>query len=94
MTFDDVHTTPPDLEPAVTHYANQERLPMWTVFDHPKDYATGFVARFAFTLPALEKTQFAIFGPTLDAVRNALPEGLVCLSRCEGDDPNIVEVWM
>ncbi|QDT94288.1 hypothetical protein [Gimesia algae] len=31
---------------------------------------------------------------TLEAVREQLPEGLVCLPRFPEDDPNIIEVWI
>lgn len=80
-----VTTTPPDLDPFTTHWRAARRLPMWTIHRKPSDYPDGWVARMCLTLPppdhpqgkvfVPEVTGNAIFGPTLAAVRAALPAG-------------------
>ncbi|NGO54551.1 hypothetical protein [Allomesorhizobium camelthorni] len=72
--------------------AKKEGLPIWTVYDHPKDFPDSFVARLY-----VGQTPTATFMscPDLDMLRGQLAEmGLVPLARSEGDDPVIVEVWL
>lgn len=99
-------TTPPgltDMQLLALHTKHHQRLPMWTVYCRPKDYPDGFVARMFLTLPEQREdartytpqaTGVAIYGPTLAAVRAALPGGLNKLGRFEADDPVIVETWL
>jgi hypothetical protein len=71
-------------------------LNMWTVYDHPRDFPDSHVAR-----------RFECGGgtepvPTRDVVKGELPAireafarcGLVCLTRNDGDEPQIVETWL
>jgi hypothetical protein len=66
-------------------------LPMWTIYDHPKDHPEGFIAR-----------RFESIMPTGDTLAGELEElreifinaGLFKLPRSEGDEPQIVETWV
>jgi len=87
-------TFPADLDAAAVHYGVKERLPMWTITERPRDYPGGYVARLHVALPEPVVSVCAIYGPTLAAVRAALPPGLICLTRNHGDDPCIVETWL
>lgn len=70
-------------------------LQIWTVYDHPRDYPDGFVARMHVVgRGAHGPTARALYGATLGDVRAALPPGLTCLARSPDDDPRIVESWI
>jgi hypothetical protein len=89
----------PDDEPqnrvAMANYdASFERghLAIWTIFDHPKDYPEGFIAR-----------MFEVGeGPTDQSVTGDLAfirqvfedVGLTCIPRDPNDEPQIVESWL
>lgn len=75
-------------------YDHRDRLPMWVVYDHPRDYPQHFVARMHLTLPSPQPTDHVIVASALSAIYDKLPLGLVKLARMEGDDPNILEVWL
>lgn len=72
-----------------------DRLSSWTIFDRPKDYPDGYIAR-----------RFQISSgrviPTLDTMTGSLDEmratflarGLICFQRAKSDDAKIVETWM
>jgi len=70
-------------------------LSIWTVYDRPKDYPTGFIAR-RFACTALGPC------PTLDAWAGELEQlreglnqaGLVRMQRHPDDDAKIVETWL
>ncbi len=97
------------MTPTEAHHAALESglLPMWTVYDKPKDYPTEFVARMSVTGrlkggidDKLDRTVSGptigtlIKGKTLNEVREQLPPGLYRLNRDPSDDPVIVEVWI
>lgn len=66
-------------------------LTMLVIYDHPLDYPNHFVVRrWLNDVPDRECT---LFGNLRDA-RLSLPRGMTRLPRWEGDDPNIVEVWL
>jgi hypothetical protein len=80
-------------------------LEMWTVYDRPTDYPDQVVARKwqIASAPAGERTTYQatgelVLGATLDEVREAIrtnsPHIDCCVPRFDGDDPNIVEVWI
>jgi hypothetical protein len=70
-------------------------LQMWTVYRHPRDYPTKFVARMSLaTHPEPTPTNDMFVADSLDEVRALLPPGLYCLERLPEDDPVIVEVWL
>lgn len=70
-------------------------LCIWTIYDHPRDYPTSFVARLSVIHgPTPVMTSKVFTGATLEAVRDQLPEGLASLPRNPQDDPVIVECWL
>lgn len=73
------------------------RLNVWTVYDHPKDFPDSFVARRFETGKGHAEpvaTHDVVQGD-LPAIRDALSRcGLVCLTRNDGDEPQIVESWI
>jgi hypothetical protein len=70
-------------------------LPLWNVFERPGDHPDTFVARmFVVGRGTHAPTSATVKGNTLEEVRKALPQGLVCVRREPGDDPKIVEVWL
>lgn len=75
-----------------------EPLVMFAIYDHPTDYPHAFVCRRWFCFPGEDVPRADVnpwyIGLTLDDVRMQVPPGLVMLSRCEGDDPKIVETWL
>ncbi|MGY3615632.1 hypothetical protein [Bradyrhizobium sp. USDA 10063] len=86
-----------------TQYEASQRsvLQMWTVYDHPANHPTGFVARkFEISNGAVVATEDA-FG-TVDSSATGLlfmreifiRAGLHCVPRHDNDDPTIVEAWM
>jgi hypothetical protein len=72
-------------------------LPIWTVYDHPRDYPHCYVAR-KFLVGGLADelpTDEVITAPTLDEIRELMERrGLTCLRRAPEDDPVIVETWI
>lgn len=71
-------------------------LGIWTVYDHPRDYPQGFIARLHEVHPGYEvATDHVITSPTLAAVRAELEAlHLTRIGRAAGDDPVIVESWL
>lgn len=71
-------------------------LSMWVVYDHPKDYPEGFIARRHEVVAGGSR-------PTDDTIKNAdlaliqrelKMSGLYRLDRALNDDPCILEVWL
>jgi len=81
------------------NHAARERgiLSIWTIFNRPKDYPEGHIAR---RFEAGGATVHAV--PTSDTVTGELAAireammlcALFCMQRDEGDHPNIVESWL
>lgn len=76
-------------------------LPMWVIYDHPKDFPDCFVARKHVVVGGLPPgismsgaTPETLTADTLAALREKLPPGLTCLTRDLGDDPVILETWL
>jgi hypothetical protein len=70
-------------------------LKLWTVYEHPRDYPTKYVARcteIGDGQPWVHEE--ALVADTLDELRAQLPPGLHRLPRDEADAPVIVEVWL
>lgn len=89
-----IRIEPAGADPFRAHWEQRASLPMWVVTANPKDYPDGYVARMRLALPSDAATPYAIFGPTLDAVRKALPAGLYHIDRDPSDDPVIAEIWL
>lgn len=68
-----------------------EPLSLYVIYDHPRDYPDSFVVR-RWELDAQKEVVGT--APTLEAARKLVPPDLYNLGRHEGDDPNIVEVWI
>lgn len=68
---------------------------MWVIYDHPKDFPQGFIARQFFIGPrVLLASDETKTGETLDAVRRQLPTGLYNVGRHDRDDAVVVETWV
>lgn len=73
-------------------------LTMWTVYDRPKDFPTGYIARCFETgggSPEPVVTDYVITG-NLDLIRQSMERcGLYCMPRNNDvDHPNVVETWL
>ena len=78
---------------AAIHYHAQKcgDLVVWTIFDHPADHPTQFVARpFIGVRPLLAHLAHKDLG----TLRALLPAGLTRLERSPKDDPKIIETWI
>lgn len=70
-------------------------MDMWVVYERPRDYPEGFVARCHRITPGHTwPTPDAVFAKTLEEVRELLPFGLYRLPRNPCDDACIVETWI
>lgn len=70
-----------------------ESLPMWVIYDRPRDYPDHVVVRKWLVREQAEPTPCTLHD-SIEAARAALPPGLVCLPRDPHDDPFIVETWL
>lgn len=71
-----------------------KRLPMWVVYDNPKDYPGQIIARLWYTIPIARATDIFL-SATLPTIRAALSShGFVKTERADLDDPCIMEVWL
>lgn len=68
-------------------------LEMWVIYDHPKDFPNGFIARLWIDEDPQAQTMTA---DTLDNLRELICRwGCTChLVRYPDDDPVIVETWI
>jgi hypothetical protein len=71
-------------------------LTIWTVYERPRDYACGFIARaFEVTSTGPMPTGHVIKCLELEPIQEKLQRaGLTCLMRDESDEPHIVESWV
>lgn len=69
---------------------------MWTIYDHPKDYPIGFIARMWMMVDGRQLwTDRTLTSPHLEEVRFRLrSKGLSPVARDPRDDPKIVETWL
>lgn len=72
------------------------RLEMWTIYRHPRDYPQGFVVRRCWVGQDgdVEHETSASYAGDLSSARRHVPEGMVCTARHPEDDPAIAEVWI
>lgn len=68
-----------------------EALEMWVVYEKPKDFPSGFIARKWLND---RPTQETVSGSALDCVRERLPNGLFRIERAPSDDTVIIETWI
>lgn len=72
-----------------------EVLSIWVIYDHPRDYPESFVVRRHDVRPDRSEPTDESYAGTLEALREQMQgRGLYPMSRSEGDDPTIVEVWL
>ena len=74
-----------------------DSLKIWTVIRDPSDLpGVAFCARQWVIAPGGTSTpmETVLVAPTLDALREMLPPGLVKLARSPHDEPAIVESWI
>jgi hypothetical protein len=79
------------------HQLDVNALPMWVVYDHPRDHPDSFVARLWLTLPEPGATPQLMTAPTLAELREKIQAHapwMVMLARDVHDDPAIVETWL
>jgi hypothetical protein len=71
-------------------------LAMWTIYDHPTDHPTAFIARkWMVDESGPHPTTDALISNVLGDLRSALRAmGLTVLTRSPDDDPKIVETWL
>jgi hypothetical protein len=75
-----------------------EHLLVVTIYENPRDYPGKFVAR-RFWIgvdrsgPRPEPEPLAV-ADSLDEIRAAIPQDMVCLGREPYDEPQIVESWV
>jgi hypothetical protein len=76
--------------------AQDGKLSMWTVYDHPSDYPEEFVARqHVSDAGSSRPTPNAFRTRRLETMRMILQiAGLVPMARDPGDDKKIVETWL
>lgn len=67
------------------------RAPIITVYKHPVDYPTKYVARL-FDLEA--QTPFVVLADTLHEVRKAIPARFIKFPPDQCDDSHIIEVYI
>lgn len=72
------------------------RLWMFVIYDHPKDFPDEFVCRRCYPENGHVVFELDLFarGKTLESVRDQVPPGQVRFGRQEGDDPVILETWL
>lgn len=71
-------------------------LSMWTVYDHPRDYPGGYIARrWEIGRGASFPTADVLTAKNLDQLREEMAiRGLYRIARQDGDDPVVVESWI
>lgn len=71
-------------------------LPMWTIYDHPKDYPHVFVARrWLVDAKGGRATDLVLIDDDLGRLRLEMERrGLIRLDRHPEDDPVILETWV
>jgi hypothetical protein len=68
----------------------------WTIYDHPRDHPTMFVARkWWVDGNGPQPTTDMMISANVEDLRSAMAQmGLTCLPRYPDDDPVILEVWL
>ena len=70
-------------------------LPMYVIYENPRDFPGQFVVRRHDVYPGrVEVQKLATVHTTLEQARRAVPQGLVRLERSANDDPVIRETWL
>lgn len=74
---------------------NRGILSIWTVYDHPADFPHSYVARrFEINEGGAHPTNDIVQGE-LEMIRKSFSTcGLVCLTRDDADEAQIIESWL
>ena len=68
---------------------------MYTVYRHSRDYPEKYVVRrFDIRDDGSHTTGWVRTADSLEGIRSLIPPGLACLTRSDGDEPEIVETWL
>lgn len=85
---------------AHAHAMERGVLSIWTIYDKPKDYPEGFIAR-RYEVGGADRTKPAIIATSdtltgsLEHMRNTLERaGLTVLRKHASDHANVVESWI
>ena len=70
-------------------------LAIWTIYDRPRDYPDGFIARLHEVADGETKATDTTLTGELEEIRKMLwRAGMMKLTRDEQDEPPIVESWV
>lgn len=74
----------------------KDGLPMWTIYDHPKDYPHVFVARrWLVDAKGAQWTDLVLIDDDIGRLRLEMERrGLIKLDRHPDDDPVVLETWV
>lgn len=74
----------------------KDGLPIWVVYDHPKDMPHLFVARrWLVNAKGQRATDLVLVHTEIEPLREQLEmRGLIKLDRQPGDDPVVMETWV
>lgn len=74
---------------------NRRALPMWTIYNRPKDFPDGYIARMHEVGGDRAGPSPIVLTLELHELREVFRDaGLICIARHESDDPKIVETWV
>jgi hypothetical protein len=74
---------------------SNDLLSIWTIYDHPADFPDLYVARRFVTGRDGPVATPDVLQGELSALREAFYRcGLVCMTRSDEDEPQIVESWL
>ena len=75
---------------------DRNSLMIWTIYNHPKDYPSGFIARaFEVTKEGSVATSAVLVDSELKPIQDIfIQAGLTRMIRNTGDDYKIVESWL
>lgn len=73
-----------------------DAVELWTIYDHPSDYPSGFIARLHLVVDGTGGPTPKVFAcDQLEPLREQMRTmGLTCITRSPEDDPVIVETWL
>jgi len=70
-------------------------LPMWTIYEHPRDFPEHFVVRMHVAdASGSRPAPYAVLCASLPEAREQVPCYCVQMQRDPNDDPAIVELWI
>lgn len=69
---------------------------MWTIYDHPRDYPEGYIARrWDVEASRVLATDIVLRSDSLELLREQMEDmELFCIPRSESDEPQVLETWI